>query len=200
MKYLLSKLYLFLLELRYILYKYKVFKIYKFNTPIISVGNIELGGTGKTPMAILISQQLTELNINHVIVSRGYKKEKNGLIILNSTSTKQIYSAHECGDEPLLLSNKLKDIPIVVSENKIDAIKIAQIKFNPKIIILDDGFQSLKIAKTLNVVLINSLKTINQFQLFPNGYLREPLWALKRADLIIMTKTNIKKPSSKLLI
>ena len=195
MKYILSKLYLFLIKVRHSLYKYKVFKIHKFNTPIISIGNIELGGTGKTPMTILVSQQLTNLNINHVIISRGYKKETNGLIILNSDSKKHDFSAQECGDEPLLLASKLKGVPILVSENKVNAIKIAQKKFNPKIIILDDAFQSLKISKTLNIVLINSLKADNQFQLFPSGYLREPLWALKRADLIIMTKTNIKRPS-----
>ena len=199
MKYILSKLYLFLIKLRHNLYKYKIFKTHKFNTPIISVGNIELGGTGKTPMTILVSQQLANLNINHVIISRGYKKEARGLIILNSDSNKQTFSAQECGDEPLLLASKLKGVPVLVSGNKINAIKIAQKKFNPKIIVLDDAFQSLKISRTLNIVLLNSSKADNQFQLFPNGYLREPLWALKRADLIIMTKTNIKRPSKFIL-
>ena len=121
-KYVFSAFYLALLQIRYFLYKYNFIKTHQFNIPIISIGNIELGGSGKTPMVVFLSKRLSSLNIKHVVVSRGYKKQKRGLIIVSDYDAIRNFSPIACGDEPILLAEKLPGIPVIVSENKAVAV------------------------------------------------------------------------------
>ena len=109
MLYLISKLYFYLLKLREWGYAMNILRKTSFNTPVISIGNISVGGTGKTPMIIYISQLLTKQNITHVIVSRGYKKNKKGTIIVQDYNRKIILDPFVAGDEPIMLTYKLKN-------------------------------------------------------------------------------------------
>jgi len=186
-----SKLYSFLILIWSSLYKFKLLKIYKFSTPIISIGNIEIGGTGKTPTTIFLSQLLSKKNITHIIVSRGYKKNIKGTLIISNYKKLLINDPYACGDEAFLLASKLTKVPIIVSEHKEIAIQLGIKKFNPQIILLDDGFQSKKIHRNLDIVLLNQLTTIEQMHLFPTGKLRAPLHDLNNADLIILSKSNL---------
>ena len=159
-----------------------------FNTKIVSIGNISIGGTGKTPMIEIISKELTKNNVSHCIVSKGYKKKIQGTVVV-SNQQKIISSIEQSGDEPFMLAHSLKNIPIIVG-NKAEAIEIAIEKFKPKLILLDDGFQSLKLKRDYDIVLVDLSREFNNYKLLPLGFLREPFSSLKRASLIIFTKSN----------
>jgi len=188
--YILSKIYLSVVCVWQLFYRWGIFSSCKFTTPILSIGNITVGGTGKTPMIIYLSKLLTKYNISHAIVSRGYKKQKSGMIVLNKETIKNIFP-FECGDEPYMMAKKLGQIPIVVDKNKKRAIQYIINEINPQLILLDDGFQSLKIHRSLDVVLINSIATKQDVRLLPWGNLREPLKNISRANLIIYSKQNL---------
>ena len=159
-----------------------------FNTKIVSIGNISIGGTGKTPMIETISKELTKNNISHCIVSRGYKKKIKGTVVV-SNQQEIISSIEQSGDEPFMLAHSLKNIPIIVGD-KSQSIEIAIKKFKPQLILLDDGFQSLKIKRDCDIVLVDLSREFNHYKLLPLGFLREPISSLKRASLIIFTKSN----------
>ena len=187
-KYLLSKVYYFVYLFWKLLLKSNIIYQKKFNTKIVSIGNISIGGTGKTPMIETISKELTKNNISHCIVSKGYKKKIKGTVVVSNQ--KQIVSSIEqSGDEPFMLAHSLNNIPIIVGD-KAEAIEIAIEKFKPKLILLDDGFQSLKLKRDYDIVLVDLSREFNNYKLLPLGFLREPFSSLKRASLIIFTKSN----------
>ena len=187
----LSLLYYCITLFRLWCYKYNVFTKHIFDIPIISVGNIAVGGTGKTPMTIYLAKLLTNKNINHVIVSRGYKKQSTGTIVVNDGLGGGVASVKQCGDEPFFMAQKLPTTPIVVGSNKRAAIEVAIQTFQPKIIILDDAFQSHYIDRTIDIVLFNCLEKEKNFHLFPAGSLRELPRALLRSQLVVFTKHNL---------
>lgn len=188
--YLLSRVYLKIYWLWRFLFFINFISKNKFKVKIISVGNISAGGTGKTPMVQLLSQKLTKNKISHCIVSRGYKKTIKGLAVV-SNNKKVIAHIGDSGDEPYMLAQTLLHTPVVVG-NKKDAINLAIKSFNPQLILLDDGFQSLKIKRDYDIVLIDASKSLNNYKLLPWGFLREPLSALNRAKAVVYTKTNFK--------
>ena len=154
---------------------------------VISVGNVALGGTGKTPTTISIANFLQKRGFSVGIVSRGHgrKNESN-----NFLATDQHW--RECGDEVVLLKNNLNpQIPVYVSQNKIFATKqLADIGCS--VVLLDDGFQHRKIHRDIDIVLIGPENHIKKNQLiYPYGILREPFRSIKRADITIMTKNNL---------
>lgn len=184
----LSKIYLALYSFWKLSFYLKILSVKKFNTKIISVGNISVGGTGKTPTIELISRELSKTNISHSIVSRGYKKEKKGLNIV-SNGEKITSSIKEAGDEAYMLAMMLKTIPIIVGD-KSSAISLAISRFKPDLILVDDGFQSLSIQRNYDIVLVDLSVGFDRYRLLPAGHLREPLYSLKRANAVIFTKSN----------
>tara|TARA_B100000579_G_scaffold95287_1_gene75416 strand:- start:4104 stop:5141 length:1038 start_codon:yes stop_codon:yes gene_type:complete len=195
--YLISKLYHCLVLVRWFLYKSKLLTARRFKTPIISVGNISIGGSGKTPMVVYLSSILTKTNIKHVIVSRGYKKKLRGTVVVQNYNTKLINDPCLAGDEPVLMSNKLDSIPIVADNNKTRAIDFVIKRFKPEVILLDDGFQSLYIKKNTDLVLIDSSVELKKYKLLPLGFLREKLQSLKRADLVVFINKGLVNSMSK---
>ena len=195
--YLTSKLYHCLILVRFFLYKSKFLTAKRFKLPIISVGNISIGGSGKTPMVIYLSSILTKVNIKHVIVSRGYKKKLKGTVIIQDYNTKLISNPWLAGDEPVLMSNKLDSVPIIADNKKTRAIDFAIKRFEPEVVLLDDGFQSLYIKKSTDLVLIDSSMELKKYNLFPLGFLREKLQSLKRADLVVFTNKGLVNNVSK---
>tara|TARA_Y100000996_G_scaffold355738_1_gene296381 strand:- start:156 stop:1133 length:978 start_codon:yes stop_codon:yes gene_type:complete len=170
-------------------------KTYSFNTFIISIGNLTVGGTGKTPMTIYLSKLLFSQKIKHTVVSRGYKKKKEGTFVLSGPGSKK-FSAVDCGDEPYLLNKELENIPVIVGE-KNRAIDLSIKTFNAPVVLLDDGFQSYSILKNLNVLLVDLSRPKKDYFLLPSGLLREPLYQSKNADIVIFTKCNHKSPDAK---
>lgn len=174
-----SLIYQLIIELRNLLYDLKILKIHEFPIPIISIGNIVMGGTGKTPMSLWLFNQLVLQNKKPCIISRGYNRKSKELIIMNGYD-KQLTSG-DIGDEPLMMLNKNKNLKMVICNNKIKGIQSAINKLDIDIIILDDGFQSRYVHRNLDIVMMKNQTNY----LFPAGYLRESISNLKRAHIII---------------
>ncbi len=179
-----SFLYGIAITFRNFFYDKKIIKSYRFNTPIISVGNITVGGTGKTPHVEYLINMLKD-NYKIVILSRGYKRRTSGFIIAQENST-----VFEIGDEPKQIKYKFNDKVIVaVDKNRINAIKTLkqqQIKYD--LIILDDAYQYRKIKPDISILLIDFNKPIYNDRLLPAGDLREQQTNKNRADIVIITK------------
>jgi tetraacyldisaccharide 4'-kinase len=180
-----SKIYIFFWEIYLKLYDLKILKREKFNLKIVSVGNITLGGTGKTSFVKTIAEFLKEKNIQFVILSRGYKSKKThqNFVVKNDSLPSEV------GDEPYLLFKELK-VPVIIGKNRNKSVKFSLRNFSPSIVILDDGFQYQKLEKNLEIVLVDASLPFGNYKIFPAGILRENLSSLKRADLIILTKVD----------
>ncbi len=190
-------IYLLIVTVRNYLYDIKIYKSTKLPCKIISVGNISVGGTGKTPVVIAIAKFLQQQNKSVAILSRGYGRKTSGTQLV--TDGKITPAKWEIvGDEPTLMAKYLSDIPIVVDENRIRGGKYLINNFHPEIIILDDGFQHRKLYRDIDIVLVNS--NISKFsnRIFSFRNFREPWRSLKRAHLIFLTKTNFSSPSKNL--
>jgi tetraacyldisaccharide 4'-kinase len=165
---------------------------------VISVGNITLGGTGKTSLVEYIARYLRQEGHKVAILSRGYKRRKTQdprYMAQDARRTTHyglaIPDYEAMGDEPYMLSKKLADIPVIVDADRIRAANLAIRKHHIDTAVLDDGFQQWKIKKDLEVVCIDGMNPFGNRRLLPRGILREPLSSLKRADLFVLTKTNL---------
>ncbi len=157
---------------------------------VISVGNLTVGGTGKTPMVRYLARLVQSLGYEVAIVSRGYKgrAEKSGGIV--SDGKRILMDAKTAGDEPFMLASGLTDIPVAVGRNRFAVAMQLLDAYNPEVIILDDAFQHLSLARDLNVVLLDHHRPFGNYHLLPRGTLREPLTALERGDVYILTRSN----------
>jgi len=156
----------------------------RLNCKVISVGNITLGGTGKTPLVEFIAQYLKREGHKVAILTRGYKR-KTIDYRLSTIDYKTM------GDEPYMLSKKLEGIPIIVDADRARGAEKAIKDYNADTIILDDGFQQWGIIKDLEIVTIDAANPFGNFHLLPRGILRQPLSTLKKVDLFVLTKTNL---------
>ncbi len=150
---------------------------------VISIGNITLGGTGKTMLVEYVSSFLKESGIKFAIISRGYKRTLSAV-------AKNQFSIAQMGDEPYMLWKKLKDVPVIVDSDRINAADKAINEYKVNGVLLDDAFQQWAIKKDLEVCVIDSLNPFGNGHLIPRGILREPLSSLKRADVFVLSKTN----------
>ena len=194
----LSILFRAIIAIRNYLYDANRLKARTLPCKVISIGNITTGGSGKTPTVEFLSLYLKSLGKNVGIISRGYgRTSKNTKIVTDGINKPTSWES--CGDEAFLLANKLDNIPIIVGKSKYDSgLKMAT-EFNTDVIIIDDGFQHRSLHRDLDIVLVNSKDTKKDHRPFPLGKLRENLSNLKRADLIIYTKSNIHNISDYLI-
>ncbi|MFZ0482340.1 MAG: tetraacyldisaccharide 4'-kinase, partial [Desulfobacterales bacterium] len=185
-----SKVYGGAVKLRRIFYKNGILISKRLSCPIISIGNITVGGTGKTPMTIYVAQVVKNLGYKVAIISRGYKgkAEKIGGIV--SDGKVLLMTPEIAGDEPYMMANRLKDVPVIVGKNRFNAGRLAIEKFDPDVIVLDDGFQHLMLQRDLDMVLIDYHRPFGNGHLLPRGVMREPVSALLCADAIILTKSD----------
>lgn len=183
---LLSYFYLLAYYFRVFLYKLGLIKSRRLDARVISVGNITLGGTGKTPMVIYLSETLKSRGENIAILTRGYKRQDKERIELKDGNC----DWKKVGDEPYMLSVKLNSVPIIVHKDRYESAEKTQSKFNTSTFILDDGFQHWSLERDLNIVMIDCLNPFGNLKLFPAGLLREPLSALKRADIFVLNQAD----------
>lgn len=185
-----SKVYGGAVKLRRMLYTKDILRSKRVPCPVISIGNITIGGTGKTPMTIYVAQVVRNLGYKVVVISRGYKgkSEKIGGIV--SDGNMLLMTPEIAGDEPYMMANRLKDVPVIVGKNRFKAGWTAIRKFEPEVIILDDGFQHLKLQRDLDLVLLDYRKPFGNGHLLPRGVMREPASALLCANAIIMTRSG----------
>lgn len=185
-----------LVKLRETLYKKGFLQSKALLCPVISIGNITVGGSGKTPMTIYLAEFIVGLGYRVTIINRGYKgkAEKNGGVVGDG---KTIYmGSDEAGDEPLMIARRLQTVPVIVGQDRYKAGMLAIEKFNPDVILLDDGFQHLRIDRDINLVLLDTQKPFGNTYLFPRGTLREKPSALTRGDAVILTRSDVKKPAT----
>ncbi len=163
----------------------------KMEVPVICVGNITTGGTGKTPAVIHIARLLKDEGLYPGIVSRGYKGSMSKAGGIVSDGEKIFMSPEEAGDEPYLMAMTLKDIPVAIGSNRVEAIHRLMDGANVNIIIMDDGFQNFSVIKDISIIIIDALKPFGNGLVIPAGDLREPGSGIRRADLILMNKSDL---------
>ena len=191
----LSWIYYLIVELRYFFYKIKIIKSQKVACPVISVGNITAGGTGKTPAVISIAKMLDKENRKVIVLSRGYKSKTDNLsghydIKVVSDGGKILLSSELAGDEPFLIAENLKGCGVVVGKDRVKCTQVAINKLGAGVFILDDGFGHIRLERDLDIVVIDCLDPFGHGHLLPRGFLREPLRFLKRADVLLLNRVE----------
>jgi tetraacyldisaccharide 4'-kinase len=152
--------------------------------PVISVGNVLLGGSGKTPFTIYLAELLRHEGFMPAVVSRGYKasNDQEYLVVSDGHSCGPLVEPSLAGDEPYLMASRAPEIPVLIGRKRIHPVRAAHELFKCDVAVLDDGFQHLQLARRLNIVLLNG----SEDHMFPKGRLREPLSALQRADVVLL--------------
>lgn len=186
----LSRLYESGVRLRWSLYRHGALKSRKLGYPVISIGNLSLGGTGKTPFVAMLARYLQKQSFKPVILSRGYrgKRETDPLVVSNGEEV--LAGPAMTGDEPYLLASELKGVPVVVGKNRFSAAQLVSVNRNT-VFLLDDGFQHLALERDIDLLLIDAASPFNSDRVLPAGRLREPFEALKRADAFIITRAHL---------
>jgi 3-deoxy-D-manno-octulosonic-acid transferase len=193
----LSVLYELGVSVKLSLYNHHLLPTTQLNCCVISIGNITVGGTGKTPTAQKVALMIQKMGYRVVILNRGYRshwQEKIGVV----SDGKKIYmTAYEAGDEAFLMAKQLPGIPVVIGKERAITGQFAVDKFRAEVIILDDGYQHWQLHRDLDVVLVDTLNMFGNGSILPRGTLREPLKNLRRADLFLLTKCDQSSPISR---
>jgi len=202
----LSLVFVVLVQLRLWLFKHGIFRPHTLGCQVISIGNLTVGGTGKTPIVEVFARTLQKSGRKVAILSRGYKKDEapflerlvNKLTFRNRTVPPRVVSDGQrllldsslSGDEPYMLASNLKDVVVVVDKDRVKAGAWAINKFGCDTLILDDGFQYLNLKHRLDIVLVDRTNPFGNWNMLPRGILREPVRNIKRAGFIFITKSN----------
>lgn len=187
---LLAAVYGLVIRVRSGLYRLHVLARKELPCNVISVGNVTLGGTGKTPVVIHVAGLLQKEQRRPVVVSRGYGREDEEEIVVVSDGVSVLVDTKRGGDEPVLIGLKLPGVPVIVGRKRYQAAREALQRFNPDTVILDDGFQHVQLKRTCDIVLIDALNPFGNGKLFPSGILREPVSAIKRAHAVLITNAD----------
>jgi len=179
-------------SLRNFLYRVNYLKKTKLPAYVISIGNLTTGGTGKTPLTAEIAKYIRDKCHKKVaILSRGYGGKLSVRDVNIISDGKNIYStAHLAGDEPYWMASNLDDIIVLTGKNRIDTGKYAIEKLGAEVLILDDGFQHIKLERDLNILVVDVNKKFGNRKMLPAGPLREPLSQIDRADKIVFVDKN----------
>jgi tetraacyldisaccharide 4'-kinase len=164
--------------LRNTLYDRGVFQVRKLQRPVVSVGNLSVGGSGKTPFVIALGQLLKEREIEFDILSRGYGRRTTSVAVVDPAG-----SPRQFGDEPLLMAQRLQ-VPVIVGADRFQAGLLAEKAFSSKLHLLDDGFQHRRLHRDFDIVMLPNADL--DAALLPAGRLREPVSSLKRADAVVI--------------
>jgi tetraacyldisaccharide 4'-kinase len=194
-----AKLYELAVRLRVAAYETEYRRSRRLAATVIAVGNLTLGGTGKTPMVEYIARYLRSEDHRVAILTRGYGRATGGMRTLNAppASTPSVNaqatnaaSFREVGDEPLMLARALPDVPIVIHKDRVEAGRWAIASTGARVLVLDDAYQHLRLARDLNILLIDASDPFGGFEMAPFGRLREPLYGIRRADAVIITRAD----------
>ncbi|WP_294081315.1 tetraacyldisaccharide 4'-kinase [Proteiniphilum sp. UBA5384] len=169
------------------LFDKNILKQESFDIPIICVGNLTVGGTGKTPHIEYLIRLLSP-TYKVAVLSRGYKRKSKGFLMVDTTS-----KVRKVGDEPLQIKQKFPETLVVVDKHRVNGIKkILSIEKEqrPDVILLDDGFQHRHVRPSLSILLVDSNRPVFEDRLLPAGSLREPLKGKERASIVIVTKCD----------
>jgi tetraacyldisaccharide 4'-kinase len=186
-------------RIRSFLYERKILKTNTLPYPAICVGNLTLGGTGKTPLVAHLAIRLREAGFTPAVLSRGYKGSLGSSALLISNGSEIFTGPETCGDEPYLLARKLEGVFVSVGKDRYQAgLKVGKLPGRP-VFILDDGFQHFKLARNVDLLLIDGSRSLEHEALLPKGRLREPLSGIARADAVCITRAHL-SPDLKQLV
>ncbi|NTU92980.1 MAG: tetraacyldisaccharide 4'-kinase [Chlorobiaceae bacterium] len=185
---------------RNLLYELGVFKTWRSPFPVVSVGNVTTGGTGKTPLVDWIVRFYAHRGCTAAIVSRGYGRSTRGPMVV-SDGRRILLGSLEAGDETAMLAARNPSAIVVVAEKRREGVELLMREFAdrlPEVIVLDDAFQHRRIARDLDIVVINAAEPFIRAKMLPAGRLREPLAGLGRADLFILNKITDEPAADKI--
>lgn len=157
---------------------------------VISLGNITVGGTGKTPMACFMARRLQQCGYRTALLNRGYRSNVENDTALMSDGSQIFLTAADGGDEAYLMARSLPGVPVLVGRQRVRSARRAVFDFHTQVILLDDGFQHWQLARDLDIVLIDAANPFGNGRVLPGGILREPMVQLRRAGLCIITKAD----------
>ncbi len=171
-------------------YDAKIFTAHRVPVPVISIGNLSLGGTGKSPLTVWCARTLLAMGKKPVILSRGYGRNSSGSEALTATHGGAVSGdASRFGDEPVMLARALRFVPVIVGSDRVRSARLAMETFNPDVLLLDDGFQHRRLHRDLDVLCFNE-SMFRAPDLFPSGVLREPWSGISRARCAAMKSQN----------
>ena len=178
------------IRLRNFLYSKGWLKIHRANAIVFSVGNITAGGTGKTPLVIWLCNKITK-NYGCAILTRGYKTRRASCVMRRAKKIRDTrYAIRNTIDEPAILAESCPDAKVIVNPDRVAAAAEAVSKFGAKVLVMDDGFQHRRLGRDLDIVTIDSTSPFGYGKMLPAGLLREPIDALKRADVVVITRCD----------
>ncbi|MDA8137050.1 MAG: tetraacyldisaccharide 4'-kinase [Desulfobacteraceae bacterium] len=185
-----SKIYGAAMRLRAKFYAQGILTTHRLPCKVISIGNLTVGGTGKTPMTVYVARRLQQQRKKVVVISRGYKgaAEKDGGVV--SDGQHILMGPEQAGDEPYMMAHQLLGIPVLVGRNRYQSGQRAIKEYNPDVIILDDGYQHLSLHRDLNILLLDARRPFGNMRLLPGGKLREPIVAAQRADVVVYSRAG----------
>lgn len=175
------------MNIREKLYSLGLFRKHNLPVPIISIGNLVLGGTGKTPTVLNVAKLLIEQGFKPAIISRGYGGSASGAINIVSDGINILLTPNSSGDEPYMLAQQLPGVPVLTGKKRYLPCRHAIEKFGATALIMDDGFQHLSVNRDINLVLFDATTLAGNSRIFPGGPLREPTSALLRCDGFVIT-------------
>ena len=181
-------IYSLVLRLRAWLYQIGLLKTWRLARPVISVGNITVGGTGKTPVTAWLARQLMKRGCVVAVLSRGYGGSLEGSAAIVSDGVTVFLKPEECGDEPYLLASTVPGLIVVIGSDRYQAGMLVMESLAPDIFLLDDGFQHIRLHRDMNILLLDCAKPFGNGWTLPAGLLREPRSAALRASWIIRTR------------
>ncbi|MHB1014237.1 MAG: tetraacyldisaccharide 4'-kinase [Desulfurivibrionaceae bacterium] len=180
--------YSLIMRLRAFLYRKNIFlKSQQLSVPVISIGNLTLGGTGKTPMVRYVIRMLLDRGFRPAIVSRGYGGKASAEVNIVADGTRILLLPDMAGDEPFMLAEALPGVPVLTGPKRARVAEHAIGEFGVNLIVMDDGFQHLAVRRDLDLVLFSAGTLLGNGRVFPGGELREPLSALGRAHAFVIT-------------
>jgi tetraacyldisaccharide 4'-kinase len=187
----LGALYAAAVRTRRALYRTGLLRAHQVDAPVISVGNITAGGTGKTPLVETIARMVLSQGKRACILTRGYGRKDPGRRVVVSNGQTVLADARTAGDEAFLLAENLLGVAAVISDaNRAAAARWAIANLASEVFILDDGFQHLALARDLDILVIDASNPFGGGRLLPRGRLREPLKAMQRAGCVVITRSN----------
>lgn len=188
--YIFSLIYGLLVNIKLAGYKYGIFQKQKLDCFVISLGNVTVGGTGKTPTAQRLARDIRDMGYRVVILNRGYRAKWHGEVGIVSDGKRLHMDAAEAGDEAYMLAKHLPEVPVLIGAERAKTGRYAMEHFGAEVAILDDGYQHWQLERDLDILLVDTVNVFGNGYILPRGTLREPISHISRADICLMTKVD----------
>ena len=188
--YLFSKIYALLVDIKLWGYRNGVFSRKKLDCFVISLGNVTVGGTGKTPTAQRLASDIRDMGYKVVILNRGYRAKWHGNVGIVSDGKRLHMTAADAGDEAFMLAKHLPEVPVLIGADRSVTGQYAIENFGAEVAILDDGFQHWQLERDMDILLVDAVNVFGNGYMLPRGTLREPISHISRADVCLLTKVD----------